>query len=282
MLAMSDFILEQASHGFLRQHKWEVAVLPFGATEPHNYHMPYGTDTFQVEEIGRRACEAAYKKGAKVLLLPAMPFGVNTNHLQVKVALALSVTPTTLLKVLTDLVDALERQGIRKRRGLLIAFFGDGAKGFVRVDVLHQIGLIKRAVEVPQDVVINAQGVGNRPRAVDFEQTRERLLRGHKVRIHERGKLRGVGPVAPEGHAGGRCRIYMISQGEERPPSAEEWRKTVSLRASLRKLTACATAGRGGPMGDRGTTSKRLANFCDLTNAPAALWIDSPERMTIQ
>src|SRR5438132_5143225 len=89
--AMSDFILEQASHGFLRQHKWEVAVLPFGASEPHNYHMPYGTDTFQVEEIGRRACEAAYKRGGKVLLLPAMPFGVNTNHLQVKGALALSV-----------------------------------------------------------------------------------------------------------------------------------------------------------------------------------------------
>src|SRR3954468_13208789 len=112
--AMSEFILEQASHGFLRQHQWEVAVLPFGATEPHNYHMPYGTDTFQVEEIGRRACEAAYKKGAKVLLLPAMPFGVNTNHLLVKGALALSVTPTTLLKVLADLVDELERQGLKK------------------------------------------------------------------------------------------------------------------------------------------------------------------------
>src|SRR5437763_6768508 len=110
----SDFILEQARHGFLRQHKWEVAVLPFGATEHHNYHMPYGTDTFQVEEIGRRACEMAFKKGGKVLLLPAMPFGVNTNHLQVKGALALSVTPTTLLKVLADLVDALERQGLKK------------------------------------------------------------------------------------------------------------------------------------------------------------------------
>src|SRR5947207_11392604 len=111
---MSDFILEQASHGFLRQHKWEVAVLPFGATEPHNLHMPYGTDTFQVEEVGRRACARAWEKGARVALLPAMPFGVNTNHLKVKGALACSVTPTTLLAIISDLVEALQMQGIRK------------------------------------------------------------------------------------------------------------------------------------------------------------------------
>ena len=40
-------------------------MLPFGATEPHNLHMPYGTDNFQVEEIGRRACEHAYEAGAQ-------------------------------------------------------------------------------------------------------------------------------------------------------------------------------------------------------------------------
>ena len=28
-----------------------VAVLPLGATEPHNLHLPYGTDTFQVETV---------------------------------------------------------------------------------------------------------------------------------------------------------------------------------------------------------------------------------------
>ena len=27
---------------------FEVAVLPLGATEPHNLHLPYGTDTLQV------------------------------------------------------------------------------------------------------------------------------------------------------------------------------------------------------------------------------------------
>src|SRR3954469_10657507 len=109
-----DFVLAEQTHQFIRSQKWEVAVLPFGATEPHNYHMPYGTDNYQVEEIGSRACEAAYQRGAKVLLLPTVPFGVNTNHLQIPGGLALSVTPTTLLRLLTDLVDSLERQGIRK------------------------------------------------------------------------------------------------------------------------------------------------------------------------
>ena len=33
------------------QPQIEVAVLPLGATEPHNLHLPYGTDTIQVESI---------------------------------------------------------------------------------------------------------------------------------------------------------------------------------------------------------------------------------------
>src|SRR5438067_2434993 len=110
----SEWVLSEQDHKFIGGRKWEVAVLPFGATEPHNYHMPYGTDCYQVDAIGRRACEHAYRKGAAVLLLPTMPFGVNTNHLKVPGALALSVTPTTLLKLLGDLTDALYRQGIRK------------------------------------------------------------------------------------------------------------------------------------------------------------------------
>jgi creatinine amidohydrolase len=111
---MNDWILAEQTHASVRAEHWQVAVLPFGATEPHNLHMPYGTDTYQVDVIGRRACERAYKAGAKVILLPAMPYGVNTNHLKVPGALTCSVTPTTLLHLLTDLVDSLERQGIRK------------------------------------------------------------------------------------------------------------------------------------------------------------------------
>ena len=40
-----------------------IAVLPFGATEPHNLHMPYGTDNFQVQEMGReKAYETRYRE----------------------------------------------------------------------------------------------------------------------------------------------------------------------------------------------------------------------------
>jgi creatinine amidohydrolase len=111
---MREWILAEQNHAFVRSQSWEAAVLPFGATEPHNLHMPYGTDNYQVEEIGRRACERAYQAGARVLLLPTIPYGVNTNHLQVPGALACSVTPTTLLHLITDLVDSFERQGLRK------------------------------------------------------------------------------------------------------------------------------------------------------------------------
>src|SRR6266571_117840 len=111
---MREWVLADQTHAAIRERRWDVVVLPFGATEPHNYHMPYGTDTLQVEEIGARACEYAYKAGAKVVLLPAVPFGVNTNHLKVPGALACSLTPTTLLAILTDLADSLRRQGVKK------------------------------------------------------------------------------------------------------------------------------------------------------------------------
>ncbi len=111
---MREWVLAEQNHAGVRAGRWEVAVLPFGATEPHNLHMPYATDNYQVEVIGGRASERAYRAGARVLLLPTIPYGVNTNHLKVEGALACSLTPTTLLSILTDLVDSLERQGVYK------------------------------------------------------------------------------------------------------------------------------------------------------------------------
>src|SRR5208282_3202311 len=104
---MDEFVLKEQNYKFIRSRKWEVAVLPFGATEPHNYHLPYGTDIFEGDWVGRQACEVAYKKGAAVLLLPTIPYGVNTNHMKIPGGLSMSLAPTTLLKILSDIVESL-------------------------------------------------------------------------------------------------------------------------------------------------------------------------------
>jgi creatinine amidohydrolase len=112
--AMREWVLSENTHAFVRSQEWQVAVLPCGATEPHNLHMPYGTDCYEAAAIGERACEKAYTRGAKVLLLPTIPFGVNTNYFHVPGSLACSLNPTTLYALVGDIVDAMERRGVRK------------------------------------------------------------------------------------------------------------------------------------------------------------------------
>ena len=97
---MRPWILAEQNHAFLRSRRWEVAVLPFGATEPHNLHLPYGTDTYQVEAIAERACAWAHEQGARVVLLPALPYGTETN--QMKFPLAMNLNPTTVARVVIE------------------------------------------------------------------------------------------------------------------------------------------------------------------------------------
>ena len=58
--------LAETNYAFVKEHRFEVAVLPLGATEPHNLHLPYGTDTFEGEIIGEEICAAAHERGARL------------------------------------------------------------------------------------------------------------------------------------------------------------------------------------------------------------------------
>ena len=109
---MRPWILSEVNYGYLKEHKYEVAVLPCGATEPHNLHLPYGTDMFEGTKVGEIICEAAHAKGAKVVLLPTIPYGTETN--QMAFPLAMNLNPSTLFAVITDLVDSLAHHGVRK------------------------------------------------------------------------------------------------------------------------------------------------------------------------
>ncbi len=109
---MRPWILAETNFAHTRQSNYEVAVLPLGAIEPHNLHLPYGTDLFESEIVGEKLCEAAYQRGAQVVLLPTIPYGTETNMRALP--LALNLNPSTLNRVVTDLVESLVGSGIRK------------------------------------------------------------------------------------------------------------------------------------------------------------------------
>ncbi|MGE0761363.1 MAG: creatininase family protein [Pirellulaceae bacterium] len=106
------WILAETNYTATRQTPFEAAVLPLGATEPHNLHLPYGTDVYEATRIGEHICEAAHQRGAKVILLPTIPYGTETNLRAFP--LAMNLNPSTLLQVIRDLVASLEASGIRK------------------------------------------------------------------------------------------------------------------------------------------------------------------------
>lgn len=106
------FELSELTYSDVREARFDVAILPLGATEPHNLHLPYATDTLEADAIGREVCRRATEAGARVVLLPTMPYGTETNMR--KLPLAMNVNPSTLFAVVTDLVESLSRSGIRK------------------------------------------------------------------------------------------------------------------------------------------------------------------------
>lgn len=102
----------------------EVAVLPWGATEAHNFHLPYGTDTIQSEYIAEESAKIAIDKDAKVMVLPAIPFGANSG--QLPIPFTINMNPSTQFMVLDDIIDSLSQQHIHK----LLIINGHGGNDF--------------------------------------------------------------------------------------------------------------------------------------------------------
>jgi len=121
---MRPYILAETNYRAIQQQPIDLAVLPWGATEAHNYHLPYGTDVYEADHIAAEAARLAYEQGTRVMVLPTVPFGVNTG--QKDVLLDLNIYPSTQLLILNDIVEVLNRQGIRK----LLIFNSHGGNDF--------------------------------------------------------------------------------------------------------------------------------------------------------
>lgn len=127
------YVLSETTWKTVKDTAYEVAVLPWGATEAHNYHLPYATDTLQSAYIAAEAARWAWDQDAKVVVLPTVPFGVNTGQLDVK--LDINMMPGTQAAVLHDVADALGRQGIPK----LVVLNGHGGNNFKQM--IREVGV---------------------------------------------------------------------------------------------------------------------------------------------
>ncbi|HET7622444.1 MAG TPA: creatininase family protein, partial [Gemmatimonadaceae bacterium] len=81
------YIIAESNWQTVRDTPYSVAVLPWGATEAHNYHLPYATDIIESEAVAAEAARMAWDAGARVAVLPAVPFGVNTGQLDIKLCI---------------------------------------------------------------------------------------------------------------------------------------------------------------------------------------------------
>ena len=97
----------------IKKHKYSVAVIPWGATEPHNLHLPYLTDTILAKEIALDSVASIKDGYGKVIVLPEISMG-SQNPGQTDYTGCIHYTQETQKHILTDIVVSLGKQGITK------------------------------------------------------------------------------------------------------------------------------------------------------------------------
>ncbi len=130
---MKPFILAETNWKTIKDQKIDLAVLPWGATEAHNYHLPFATDNIMVEKIATEAAQSVWNKGARVIVLPTIPFGVNTGQLDIK--LNINLNPGTQFAILNNVIDVLNRHEIYK----FLILNGHGGNDFKQI--IRELGL---------------------------------------------------------------------------------------------------------------------------------------------
>lgn len=111
--------------GEVYHHKYDMAILPWGAVEPHNYHLPYITDCILSYEIACDAVDKAYEKGVTCMVMPPIYLG-SQNAGQWNKPFCVHTRSETQKAILQDIVASLSGQGIRD----LIIVNGHGGNTF--------------------------------------------------------------------------------------------------------------------------------------------------------
>lgn len=128
------YVLAENNWKAVMEENFTVAILPWGATEAHNYHLPYATDNILAENAAIESAKKAYERGAKAIVLPTIPFGVNTG--QQDISLCINMNPSTQMAILKDIVQVLNTNGINK----LVIVNGHGGNNFKQI--IREISIV--------------------------------------------------------------------------------------------------------------------------------------------
>jgi len=123
---MNEIDLTTTTYGKVKGKKYDLAVLPWGATEPHNYHLPYLTDCILSHCISIDSLTWAMQKSAiRGMVLPPVSMG-SQNPGQRELPFCIHSRYETQKAILTDIVASLHSQGIFK----LVIANGHGGNSF--------------------------------------------------------------------------------------------------------------------------------------------------------
>ncbi|MDR1526848.1 MAG: creatininase family protein [Dysgonamonadaceae bacterium] len=226
----SPLDLSVATYGQVKDHPYAFAVLPWGATEPHNYHLPYLTDAYLAHAIAVDAVEKAWSAyGVRGMVLPAIPLGAQ-NPGQREQPFCLHARYETQKAILTDIVASLHTQGIT----VLVILNGHGGNSFKPM-------IRDLAVDYPQMLIALCDWFAVEPQAGYFEHKDDHAGEMEtSVMMHYYPAL-----VALETAGSGECRPFNIESLNQKVAWApRNWTKTTVDTGVGNPAKATATKGK--------------------------------------
>ena len=123
---MNTIDLSVSNLAATRGRHYDIAILPWGATEPHNLLLPYLTASILIHYIAVDAAAIARDTyGIPAMVLPPVTMG-SQNPGQRDQPFCIHARYNTQRAILTDIVDSLANQGLRR----LLIVNGHGGNNF--------------------------------------------------------------------------------------------------------------------------------------------------------
>lgn len=123
----TPWLIARTDYRTIAQTSFDIIALPWGATESHGYHLPYATDNIEIESIAAESARIAWTVGARVAILPTIPFGVQTGQLDLP--FCINLNPSTQAAILHDILASLSPTGVKK----FVLLNGHGGNDFRQI-----------------------------------------------------------------------------------------------------------------------------------------------------